>query len=529
MAWIEKKREGFRARWRDAKGKVHAGPTFATKDEAGAWAIATGHAEPPKHNLVELLEDFCTSRIAERGIQVTYSRDLRQRLPSVFLARGWTTADQITVAEIDRWWRDTSGTGLRRPLAQILSLLRWAFHHRDVSVPAKVLTYRAPRQARKVKDAELLNGDQVRLILEAGAAFPPTDQERGRPAISWRGFNAHLVALLHYLSTYGARPATACKLTIGQIDFAAGTLTLTAKRSGEWRHPLRDDTLQYFAAIVAGREHKQDAPLFLNFHQKPWKLTPAGEADQLAWWYHKHIGSHLRLGKLARVYHLKRYAISTMRAAGADAETVAKFTGHLTTAQVDGKATVAINSVVEEISVDAVRGRMTVKTVLPPPPAALGGGAASPSAGGTPSLALGGTLAQAVQFAQREVAELKQDTQRLPCIIPRSDPSPIKIRWVVIDKGNTLETSEDGVKYVASVTSVPSAYDPDTTSSFIDGIGRGTLFEDGVAQEGYVLVVNDDSGATRNAVLTGDVVWVVEPRNMPVGSGPQTVQVYPFG
>jgi len=34
MAWIEKNRGGFRARWRDDRSKVQAGPTFTTKPEA---------------------------------------------------------------------------------------------------------------------------------------------------------------------------------------------------------------------------------------------------------------------------------------------------------------------------------------------------------------------------------------------------------------------------------------------------------------------------------------------------------------
>jgi len=101
----------------------------------------------------------------------------------------------------------------------------------------------------------------------------------------------------------------------------------------------------------------------------------------------------------------------------------------------------------------------------------------------------------------------------------------VKTRWIVIDKGNTLEEGSDGIKYVASVTSVPTAYDPDAVDTFIDGVGRGTLYLQGVAQTGYVLVVNSDAGTFRNALVQSDVVWVGNPIPMPVDGG-GSVQVY---
>jgi Phage integrase family len=330
MAWIEKKRDGFRAIWRE-NGKRKQGPTLGTKQEAETWAVANGYNEPPTYALIELVDDFCASRVAEKGIQKTYASDLAQRLPSLFRRRNWTNAEDVTVSEIDRWWRETGGTGVRRPLAQLLSLLRWAFHHRDVPVAPKILTYRAPRQQRKVKPPELLATDQITDLLEAAAGI----LAHNNIGTYWDGFPAHLIALLHYLTTYGPRPVTACKLKISDVNFATGQLTLRAKRSGEWQHPLRHDTLHQFAACVVGREQQHDAPLFLNFKGEPWKLTNAGEADQLAWWYHKHLGQALKFGSLARIYKLKKYAISIMRRNGMDNESIARFTGHLTKDQVE--------------------------------------------------------------------------------------------------------------------------------------------------------------------------------------------------
>jgi hypothetical protein len=69
---------------------------------------------------------------------------------------------------------------------------------------------------------------------------------------------------------------------------------------------------------------------------------------------------------------------------------------------------------------------------------------------------------------------------------------------IVIDRGNTLATGQLGIKFSSSpISNVPSAYDPTVDTSFIDGIGRGTLYSDGVSL-GLVLVMNATS-------LTGTV------------------------
>lgn len=112
-----------------------------------------------------------------------------------------------------------------------------------------------------------------------------------------------------------------------------------------------------------------------------------------------------------------------------------------------------------------------------------------------------------------------------PIIAPRAP-----YLTVTIVGGNTLETGQAGVEYVDGdgVETVPSAYDPDVTSSFIDGIGRGTLYVNQVAQDGYVLVVNDDRGSFRNSLVVSDVVWVGDAVSIPVDGG-GTVRAYPVG
>jgi hypothetical protein len=104
-----------------------------------------------------------------------------------------------------------------------------------------------------------------------------------------------------------------------------------------------------------------------------------------------------------------------------------------------------------------------------------------------------------------------------------------QLKVVVIVGGNTLVTSQTGISYSSTpITDVPSAYDPDVTSSFIDGVGRGTLYIDGVAQTSKVLIVNDGgSGAVDFALLTSDRIVVAEPRTLTVAGNPLvTVTAY---
>lgn len=102
-----------------------------------------------------------------------------------------------------------------------------------------------------------------------------------------------------------------------------------------------------------------------------------------------------------------------------------------------------------------------------------------------------------------------------------------QVRRIYIEDGNTLDTTQLGIKYSASeITSVPSAYDPNVTSSFIDGIGRGRLEINGVLQSGYVLVVNDSRSGYGNAFLGDngledgpDKPWAFYSVSIPVAAG----------
>lgn len=126
----------------------------------------------------------------------------------------------------------------------------------------------------------------------------------------------------------------------------------------------------------------------------------------------------------------------------------------------------------------------------------------------------------------REVVTLRRRMERRAIIQQGGASMPYLV--LTIDKGNTLETGQHGIKWAADVSSVPSAYDPDVTSSFVDGIGRATLHKNGVAQAGYVLVVNDSRGTFGNALLQGDQIFTQGKVAIPV-SGGGTVSAYVAG
>lgn len=102
---------------------------------------------------------------------------------------------------------------------------------------------------------------------------------------------------------------------------------------------------------------------------------------------------------------------------------------------------------------------------------------------------------------QRDNERLRQELAKRPIRHPAGG-APTQVYRIVITGGNTLATGQAGIKYQSSqVASVPSAYDPTVTSSFIDGIGRGDLYINGTLI-GKVLVVCD----SRQTAVTYDLL-----------------------
>lgn len=94
-------------------------------------------------------------------------------------------------------------------------------------------------------------------------------------------------------------------------------------------------------------------------------------------------------------------------------------------------------------------------------------------------------------FGWQVMANLGEAADDLTYAVVRASPLPAAM-ILTITGGNTLADAVTlGIKKVSTISSVPSAYDPNVDTTFIDGIGRGTLELDGVAQSGFVLIVND--------------------------------------
>jgi hypothetical protein len=189
-----------------------------------------------------------------------------------------------------------------------------------------------------------------------------------------------------------------------------------------------------------------------------------------------------------------------------------------------------VNTVVEEVTFDfTTTPRLTIATSMPGmisfAPINGGGGATS---GGGVSVALGGTIGQAVQTQQQTAVDVNRDLQRLPLVIPRS-PMRTPFLSVIVGGGNTID-SQQGIKTVTSaLTDIPSAYNPTSHPSCADGIGWGYLVVDGVQQTKEVLIINDNRSTLGVFLLAGDVAYAGQPMSATVSGGPQTVTVYLAG
>lgn len=133
-----------------------------------------------------------------------------------------------------------------------------------------------------------------------------------------------------------------------------------------------------------------------------------------------------------------------------------------------------------------------------------------------------------IRELQQEIIQLRRRMEQRPVIF--TTKAQANYYTVAILDGNTIDTGQDGIKYYeGEIASVPSQYDPDVDDSFTDGIGRGTLYKNGVAQDGYVLVVNDDRGSFQNALVVGDVIYAGGPVHIPVSGGDTSVVAWTAG
>jgi hypothetical protein len=104
-------------------------------------------------------------------------------------------------------------------------------------------------------------------------------------------------------------------------------------------------------------------------------------------------------------------------------------------------------------------------------------------------------LRDEVAGLKREMRQAWQEIAKRPIKVKGGGAAEPE-RRVIVYSGNTLATGQDGIVFSATpITDVPTAYDPNSAGTCIDGVGRGQLFTDGSFTE-WVLVVNDGSGGT---------------------------------
>jgi hypothetical protein len=308
MASIHPNGPGFRVHY----GKKQKSPTMPTEAACRTWIAENlpSLQAATLYALVDLWRD---------ELPTPYRIDAAKRLAVVIAKRGWSAPDRLTGSDLKAWAREDPAW--LQPSRYLRSVLRWAVDDHGVPIRPDALAWKPAQPKRSAKPA-LLTDAQVDAIRQQAAEY-----------------GARAEAVIDYLLSYGARPITASRLRLGNIDFAAGELVLTdEKHSGGWRHALYDHHLATWPTLTEGwavgpasaigTADVPTLPIFPHYlHNRPWRVKD-GRASELILWYRNTIAKKLKLGRMGGIYHLKRWAITRMFRARIDPATIAAFTGH---------------------------------------------------------------------------------------------------------------------------------------------------------------------------------------------------------
>lgn len=308
MASIHPNGTGWRVQWYE-DGHLRRSPTLPTREAADLWQRdhLAAQAAPTVTALAEL---WRTESPTPHRTEAAY------RVGLVAVREAWGRADRLQVADLRTWVARDEAHG--HPAQYLMTILRWAHEVHRVPVPAEVLRWRPPKAKRRAPPP-LLTDAQVENILDAALGYGPL-----------------AFAVVDYLLTYGARPITACRLTLADADFLRGELVIeNAKHSGGWRHKILPRHVTAWETLPR-EKIAAPVPLFPHYKEaRPWAIK-AGSASEITDWYRNTIGKKLGLHALGLdgIYHLKRWAITRMLRAGLTPATVAAFTGHRDLTQV---------------------------------------------------------------------------------------------------------------------------------------------------------------------------------------------------
>jgi hypothetical protein len=305
VASIQPSGAGFRVYYpRD--GKRCASPTQPTREAAEQWMrdhLPTLAAE----HIFDLLKIWRDEEPSP------YRDEVELRVGAIVRRMGWHRLERLSLADLRAWQRVDPQP---RTGQYLVTILRWAVQVHRIRVHPDVLAWR-PAPYRRKPPAPLLTDEQVEAIKDCAIGYGPRAS-----------------SLIDYLTTYGARPITACRLTVADLDLTHGELVIRhAKHSGGWRHVITADHLDLWPTITMP-DRDPAGPLFPHYKEdRAWRID-RGLARELVTWYRNTIAKRLRLGAMSGIYHLKRYAITALLRKGVDPATVALFTGHLSLDQV---------------------------------------------------------------------------------------------------------------------------------------------------------------------------------------------------
>lgn len=305
MASIHPNGSGFRVHY-ERDGRRLKSPTMPTHDLAAAW-IREHLPAVRAASMIDLIG------LWEQDEPSDYRHQASIYLCKAAVREGWGDPTRLNGGDLAKWSKD-----IRSPRygQYLVTVLQWAVDAHRLPIRADALEWRPKKYGRK-PPMPLLTDAQVDAVRNAARSY-------GRVAF----------AIVDYLLTYGARPITACRLTLADLDAINGDLVINdAKHSGGWRHVVHERHLEAWQSLHDA-ESKPTDPLFWHYREKrAWKIKNGG-ASELTNWYRNTIGKKLKLGKMNGIYHLKRYAITTMLRRNIDPATVALFTGHLDIEQV---------------------------------------------------------------------------------------------------------------------------------------------------------------------------------------------------
>lgn len=257
-------------------------------------------------DLPELIIRWERARV-DAGKDPVHMEAAGKRLRALIKREGWSRPDDVTPSEVERF----RIKGCARSGAMLQGVLQWAFVVHNQPVHQRSLKLLSPGGRPRAPKRALLTDEAVsRLLAKA------------------RTLSEGCHAVLHCLSTYGWRPITAARLTVGDLDLVAGKVTTSVKGGDTVRHPLMEETLRLLRPLASFRAH--DAPLFLDPRTGlGWDVIGA---ESIPIWFRDHVTAR---GSGIGVYDLKRYAITSMLRRGLRREQVAVFTGHRTLSVID--------------------------------------------------------------------------------------------------------------------------------------------------------------------------------------------------